>query len=389
MRKPLSRYALRRYCLLAIASFVFVSRPLSAQMPLDELAERVGIKIIAEGSSSRRLRSQNVKQIPLNKMSEFSQRRVKTVLDECAQYRRLPEMQYPVKPQMYRYLVQHPDVAVSTWRVMQISKVEFHQTGPLEYEAMAPDGSLATAKILYQDQSQSVLLCDGTYSSPLLPKPITAAGLVWMRYDYRPNRKGEIEVRQRLDVFVSFPSATARTMAALASPITNMMMDRNAFEVSLYARMMCQAVEKDPEWVEEVASRMEGVLPQRRQQLASIARSVETSRDRTAAVSGRPISNSRPVQMFRASLERVQQPAMTTDKTDGESSGEERAIITPNVVRMLDHADFFDQLAGAAASESASSEQAIKSHPEAATAGAELSDELREAKATNQDVIRL
>lgn len=309
MRKPVKRCARRYSYLLPVALCMLTVAPATAQTEMNELAKRVGIRIAAEGRSDKRLRKQSVKRIPTRNMSARSRSRVAKVLDECAQYRRLPELHYAVEPKMYEYLIEHPDVAVSTWRAMEISRVQLWQTGPVEYEASAPDGSLGSATVLYRDRSQCLMLCDGTYSSPLLPKPITAAGLLWLRHDYRPGQNGQMMVRQRLDVFVSFPSATARTMAALASPITNMMLDRNAFEISLYARMMSQAVESDPAWVEDIASRLEGVLPQRRQELASLVRPVETSRDRTAAVSGRAISATRPVKMFRASLIRAQEAA--------------------------------------------------------------------------------
>jgi len=327
MRKPVKRYAHRYSYLLPLTICILSVAPATAQTDINELAERVGIRIAADGRSDKRLRKQSIKQIPTRNMSASSRNRVTKVVDECAQYRRLPELHYVVEPKMYEYLVEHPDVAVSTWRAMEISTVQLWQTGPVEYEASAPDGSLGKATLLYRDRSQCLMLCDGTYSSPLLPKPITAAGLLWLRYDYRPDQDGQILVRQRLDVFVSFPSATARAMAVLASPITNMMLDRNAFEISLYARMMSQAADRDPEWVENIASRLEGVLPQRRQELASLVRPVETSRDRTTAVSGRPISSSRPAKMFRATLIRAQQAA-------GDDTSEASSDDAPNVAQL-------------------------------------------------------
>lgn len=302
MRKPVIRSARGLMCLLSVVVCGPLTPSAMAQSQLAELADRVGITIAAEGKSGTRLRDSRSQQLPWNKMSRASQQRIRDVLDSCAQYRQLPELHYEVEPEFYQYLVEHPDVAVSTWRVMGISKVQMWQTGPLEYEATAPDGSIGLADVLYRDDSQCLLLCDGTYSNPLLPRPITAAGLVWLRYDYRPAKDGTTHVRQRMDVFVSFPSTTARAMALLVSPITNMMMDRNAFEVSLYAHMMCQAAHKDPEWIEEIAMQMDGVLPQRRRELTALVRSVETDRDRTTAVSGRTPAADRPIRNFEASM---------------------------------------------------------------------------------------
>jgi len=289
MQQPLKRFARRRIRLLCVALLLSTGGTACGQMSMDELAKKVGVRIVAQGQSGKRLRRQNEKRIPWKGVAQRDRQQVSEVLDKCAQYRRLPELQYRVQPQMYRYLIDHPDVAVSTWRTMEISRLQLWESGPKTFKTTAPDGSTGTARVVYRDASQCLALCNGTYHSPLLPKPITASALIWLRYKLLKDRQGDIQVRQTLDVFVSFPSATARTVAALASPITNVIMDRNAFEVSLYARMMSQAAERDPKWLQDLAVRMEGVQPQRRHELASFARPVETRRDRTAAVSGRAI----------------------------------------------------------------------------------------------------
>ncbi len=298
MRTPLSRSARRQVSGTLAVLWVLLAAPVSAQQPLHDLARRAGLQIVAEGQSGRRLRDTSIRQFPWQQMSADSRRQVRKIVDRCAQYRRLPEFRYPVDPATYRYLVNHPDVAVSTWRAMQISQVNLWQVGPREFETTAPDGSGGRAVILYRDAEQCLVLCDGTYRSPLLPRPITASALLWLRYRLQETDQGETFVRQKLDVFLSFPSAAMRAMAVLASPITNMMIDRNAFEVSLYARMMSQAVTHDPEWVRQIAWRLDGVDPRRRQELADLTQlrnrtlPADDGRDRTAAVRRQPDSES-------------------------------------------------------------------------------------------------
>jgi hypothetical protein len=193
------------------------------------------------------------------------------IIDDCSQYRRLPSLQYSIDEPMYRYLLQHPDVAVSTWRVMGISRFEMWQTGPLEYEAKAVDGSEGIADILYQDANQMVFVCQGTYHNVLLPKPLEASALIWFRATYTPAPDGTHTVSQKADVFVKFPSTAFSAVAKMLTPVTNGMMDRNLFEVSLYSSMMSRAVRDEPEWVIQVADQMEGVLPQRRGELIEVA----------------------------------------------------------------------------------------------------------------------
>jgi hypothetical protein len=163
-------------------------------------------------------------------------------------------------------------VAVSTWRVMGISRFEMWQTGENEYEALAIDGSEGIADILYQDDNQMVFVCQGSYHNPLLPRPMQASALISFRTVYTPNADGTHAVTQKADVFVRFPSSGVSAIARVLTPVLHSLMDRNLFEVSLYGSMMSRAVRDEPEWVVQVAQQMEGVLPQRPGELIEVAR---------------------------------------------------------------------------------------------------------------------
>lgn len=239
---------------------------------LEELAKQAGIRVVTKGESSSDLQKRTAAALPMNQMSAENRKRVSTILDDCNQYRRLPTLQYTVDEPMYRYLLQHPDVAVSTWRVMGISRFEMWQTGPMEYEAQAVDGSEGLADILYQDKNQMLFVCEGLYHNPVLLKPLQASALVWFRSSFGPNAEGTHVVSQRADVFVRFPSNGLSAVAKVLTPITNSLMDRNLFEISLYSSMMSRAVRDEPEWVIQVAQQMEGVLPQRKEELVAVAR---------------------------------------------------------------------------------------------------------------------
>lgn len=239
---------------------------------LEDLAGKSGIRIVSPGESSSDLQKKAASQLPLNLMTADKRQRAQKLLQSCNQYRRLPTLQYAIDEPIYRYLLQHPDVAVSTWRVMGISRFEMLQTGPLEYEAHAIDGSEGIADILYQDAAQTIFVCEGNYHNVLLPKPIEASALIWFRAHYAPGADGTHVVSQRADVFVRFPSASISTLAKMLTPVTNTMMDRNVLEISLYASMMSRAVRDEPEWVVQVAQQLDGVMPQRRVELTNVAR---------------------------------------------------------------------------------------------------------------------
>jgi hypothetical protein len=270
-----SRYRilpLRSVAALSVVVFtVLAGSPVHGDQLMD-LAKKAGMKILSEGESSADSQKKTAQSIPLSQLTPANRQRAQKIIDSCSQYRRLPSLQYSIDEPMYRYLLQHPDVAVSTWRVMGISRFEMWQTGPKEYEAKAVDGSEGIADILYQDAGQMLFICEGNYHNVLLPRPLEASALIWFRAQYAPNQEGTHVVTQRADVFVRFPSAGFSTVAKMLTPVTNGMMDRNLFEVSLYSSMMSRAVRDEPEWVVHVADQMDGVLPQRRGELIDIAR---------------------------------------------------------------------------------------------------------------------
>ncbi|MFO0978424.1 MAG: hypothetical protein U0996_18605 [Planctomycetaceae bacterium] len=257
---------------LAVICALAVFPSLTKADQVRDMAEKAGIRVLTEGTSSADTHKSSVAELPLNALTPKNRLRAQSILENTSQFRRLPSLQYTIDEPVYRYLLQHPDVAVSTWRVMGISRFEMFQTGPFEYEAQAVDGSEGIADILYQDANQVLFVCEGNYHNVLLPKPLQASALIWFRAQYTPNAEGTHVVTQKTDVFVRFPSAGLSTVAKMLTPVTNSLMDRNLFELSLYASMMSRAVRDEPEWVVQVAEQMEGVLPQRKGELIAVAR---------------------------------------------------------------------------------------------------------------------
>ena len=268
-----SRIRLSQVLALSIATMVFsVASSSCSGDQLKELAEKAGIKVLADGESSPAAEDQARNAIPLNAMTLRNRQRAQVIIKERSQFRRLPSLQYTIDEPIFRYLLKHPDVAVSTWRVMGISRFEMWQTGESEFEAQAIDGSEGIADILYQDNSQMVFICQGSYHNPLLPRAMEAAALIWFRAVYTPNPDGSHTVKQKADVFVRFPSTGVSAIAKVLTPVLHTLMDRNLFEVSLYGSMMSRAVRDEPDWVIQVAQQMEGVLPQRKNELIEVAR---------------------------------------------------------------------------------------------------------------------
>ena len=128
--------------------------------------------------------------------------------------------------------------------------------------------------MLLQSPTECLAICDGVYKNPLLLKPIHARGLMHLQTTYHVDQKQKPMVTHKLNVWVSFPSTTVRTAARVLSPLTNLIMDRNFEEVSVFLQMMTMAMERQPSWVEGMARRMPDVTQKQRMGLVDLTYNV-------------------------------------------------------------------------------------------------------------------
>jgi hypothetical protein len=266
-------------CLFAAASDAEaqVGQAPEAPKSAEELAGRLGVKTLSKGSSSWNEKRKALKELPLGRLNQQQRARADLVLRSVSQFRRLPTIQTPIEPAVFHYFLNHPDVAVSLWRVMGISEFKLWQTSDFGYQADAGDGSNGSAEFLYRDNQQCILACEGLYQNPMLKNPIQARALVHMRYQFQSAGEGQLPIlTQQVNAYISFPSTAVKTVAKVISPVTNKIMDRNCVEITVFLKVMSDSMETRPQWIQSMAAKMDGVMPARRTELAELAASVNT-----------------------------------------------------------------------------------------------------------------
>ena len=278
-----------------------------------EAALEKRVRTLKKGTSQRSARKTALEALPLARMTDANRAKAESVLSSMSLFRELPTLSVECNPEIYRFFVQHPDVAVSIWRVMQISDFKMWQTGQTEYEADAGDGTIGVIDVLLQSDSDNVIYCEGEYKSPLLRNTVKGQAVLHLQTTFTKDQNGADIATHRLYMYVSFPSQSVETIARVISPVSNMIVDRNFQEVSLFLNMMTLAMTRQPGWVHAVSTRMEGVLETRKTQLLRLTemlsqqyqeeKLVEAERNRLSQnaspvpprgviqTSGRPLSN--------------------------------------------------------------------------------------------------
>ena len=237
----------------------------------DARTEPRKLQTIQLGTSSKTIRETAVARLPFDKLTDQQRDRVEQLLESESLYRRLPSLLLPVDHRAYLFFVEHPDLAVSIWRVMKVSKCQMRQISPNSYEMDVGDGSTGVMEILYRSANQTLLMCDGVFTGSLVVKPFAAKAIIHLQSHLAQSADGEPYVAHTADLFVSFPSHTVEMAAKFISPISNLIIDRNFSQISMFLQMMSRAMQKQPGWVEQVADRLDGVLPLRKQELLKVS----------------------------------------------------------------------------------------------------------------------
>jgi hypothetical protein len=235
---------------------------------------RDNVQVVERGTSSRAAREQALAALPLDKLSAEDRREAQSILSAISVFRELPTCQFEVEPEVYRFFADHPDVAVSIWRAMKISKFEMTQTGDGTYDVDGRDGTQGSVKVVYSTPQEHLMLCQGSFKSPVAKGAIRARALLHMQTSFAQNAEGKSVATHRLCFFASFPSHTIETAARIISPVSNTIIDRNFRETSLFVYMMSYAMARQPAWVERLADDLDGVQPSQRDRLLNLTAQV-------------------------------------------------------------------------------------------------------------------
>ena len=263
--------------------------PGNGQVEIDDPAHYPGLTIVRQGVSTKAMRKQAVSEIPMDRLSPDGQRKSQALLKNVGMFRRLPTVSFECDPEIYRYFLTHPDVAVSSWRAMEISQFQLQELDPFHYRADAGDGSVGSVELLLSTPTETLIHCDGAFKSPLLPKPIVARSLMRLQTTFAKTQDGRIIGTHSGDVFVEFPSPTVETVAKVIAPVSHSIADRNFKQMTLFVHLMSQAMARHPGWIEQIGNKLEGVSPQKKQEFLEVsARSAAEARRRLAAANGMP-----------------------------------------------------------------------------------------------------
>lgn len=216
-------------------------------------------------------RAAAIQSIPRHLLSPEALGKVDAVLGDTAMYRCLPIRVMPCDPDMYLFLVRHPDVVVNIWDVLKMSNLAMEQTGTTTYEIVDNAGTEGTVEFLYQSPDVHILYSEGRYRGPLIKKPMTGRSIVVLKTGYVREPDGRYYITSRLDAFVQVDHEGLELLTKTIHPFLGKVADVNFIQTIAFVGSLSKTAEVDPGGVRRLARQLDKVSPEVARRFAQVS----------------------------------------------------------------------------------------------------------------------
>jgi hypothetical protein len=221
-------------------------------------------------NTSEAARRDAMRSIPFDKLSRENRAKVDSVLANVSVFRRLPTKVVDCDPDMYLFLVRHPDVVVNIWEVLKVSRLQFRQTGDGQYKVVEPAGTTASVEFIYRSHDTHVIYGEGVYEGSPLARPVNGRGLLVLKTGYVRETNDRYYVTSRMDCFLNVEPAGAELLTKTVSPFVGKTVDSNFVLTLAFVGSLSRTAELNNRGVRRLASQLSHVAPEVRDEFSDV-----------------------------------------------------------------------------------------------------------------------
>jgi len=224
-----------------------------------------------KATSSRSARLDALESIPFDRLTPEAQAKVSSVLSDISFFRRMPIQVTQCDPDLYLFLVEHPDVVVNIWEVMGVTQMSIEQTGPTTFRVTDTAGTQGTFEYLYSNHDTHLIYTEGAYDGPLFTRQVKGRGLMLLKTGYVREPDGRYYITSRLDAFMRVDNVGIELLTKAFSPLVGKVADINFTQSTGFLGSLSRSAEVTPDGVRRLAGRLAKVPPESQQELAQLA----------------------------------------------------------------------------------------------------------------------
>lgn len=235
--------------------------------------------------TSSQARANAVQSIPYDKLNRDGQSKVSWVLANTSVFRRLPVRVVQCDPDLYLFLLHHPDVVVNIWEALGLSHLTMRQLSADVFQVSDDIGTAGSVQFLYRSNETNLAYVDGVYTGSLFKHQIRARGILVIKSGYMNEADGRCYVTSRLDAFMNVEPGGAEFLTRTFLPMVGKVADNNFLQTAGFLGSISRTAEVNQAGMQRLAKRLNQVQPEVRQQFAAMLEQVGQKADQTPKAS--------------------------------------------------------------------------------------------------------
>ena len=235
----------------------------------EKTSSSVSVDQLAKASTSQESASEVVSQVPWNAISPQARQKAEQIIASYTFYRRLPMTGGYCNPEIYDFLVCHPEVVVGTWEAGGFKQLSLTNHGSGRFTIKDTSGTRGEIEIVYHDNKMLAFLCNGVYEGQLSPRPIQGDIFCVMQYRFTEdtaNGNKPIAVT-RLDTFVKMSSASADLVGKAFAPMVGKIADANFVKTVDSVNQISELMERNPKVLAEMVQEVPSISAETKEEL--------------------------------------------------------------------------------------------------------------------------
>jgi hypothetical protein len=228
-----------------------------------------------DATSHHAARDEALRAIPWKSLEPAQRQRVEFVVRNASIYRRLPTRVIDCDPDLFSFLLRHPDIVVNVWQLMGISKASLERMADESYRGSDGNGTTGRVEYLHADwgqdaQNLAVVYAEGAYDGKPFIAPLQAETVLVLRSAAFQETNGRHYITVRVDSFVHIDQMGLELVARTVQPWLNRMADQNFVETLGFVSTFSRTAEKNPQGMQRLAARLREVDEPTRNELVQL-----------------------------------------------------------------------------------------------------------------------
>lgn len=230
----------------------------------------------SDATSSRAAREEAVRALPWNQIAPQHRQAAQTVVQQASIYRKLPTRVIDCDPDMFTFLLRHPEVVIDVWHVMGLSQVKLERRPDGSFYGTDGNGTVGNVRYLQAEwgrdaQNRAVIFADGSYDGPPFVKPLKAQSIILLRSGSIQETNGRHYVTVRADSFIRIEQVGVELLAKTVQPWIAKTADQNLIETLGFVSNFSRTAEKNPQGIERLATRLHSTDGPTRAELVTLS----------------------------------------------------------------------------------------------------------------------